>query len=139
LPKGAQVLDAGCGSHLPSRIKEMRPDLRYTGIDIVPYNNKNRICKADKFIVTSAANFAAAISIETEKYDAVMSNHNLEHCGNREETLANMVTALKNGGCLFLAFPCEHSIDFPNKVGTLNYYDDTSHKNILLHMGVLWI
>jgi SAM-dependent methyltransferase len=86
--------------------------------------------KADRFIITRAANFAATIGIETEMYDAVMSNHNLEHCDNRGETLANMAAALKTDGHLFLAFPCEHSIDFPNRAGTLNYYDDTSHKDI---------
>jgi hypothetical protein len=39
-----------------------------------------------------------------------------------------MLGALKIGGRLYLSFPCERSVEFPKRVGVLNYYDDPTHK-----------
>jgi hypothetical protein len=39
-----------------------------------------------------------------------------------------MLEALIVGGSIFLAFPCELSTSFPKRGGTLNYFDDSTHK-----------
>jgi len=120
LKKNAQLLDVGCGS-LVNRIKEMRPDIIYTGMDICKSENN-----ADFFIISTPENFAEDIC-KKSYYDAITSNHNLEHCNERENVIKGMITALKTGGKLFLAFPTEDSTNFPSRCGTLNYYDDDSH------------
>ena len=38
-----------------------------------------------------------------------------------------MCISLKKGGILYMAFPCEESITFPSREGTLNFYDDPTH------------
>ena len=38
-----------------------------------------------------------------------------------------MLRAVKPGGRIFLAFPCEESIHFPSRQGTLNFFDDPTH------------
>jgi SAM-dependent methyltransferase len=127
---GGQILDVGCGSHLPYRIKLFFPHINYTGIDISEYDNEKHPNLADKFIVTTAGLFAETIAGMQNQYDAIISNHNLEHCNDWEETLKAMIYALKPGGYIYIAFPSSASVNFPSrKEGTLNYYDDTSHKN----------
>ena len=62
--------------------------------------------------------------------DAIISCHNLEHCNEPSKVLKAMVAALKPGGILYLSFPCEESVHFPRRGGCLNFYDDTTHKEV---------
>ncbi|MDR2601489.1 MAG: hypothetical protein LBC53_03430 [Spirochaetaceae bacterium] len=43
-------------------------------------------------------------------------------------TLDAMISILKDDGKLFLSFPTKASVGFPHRKGTLNYYDDPTHK-----------
>ena len=38
-----------------------------------------------------------------------------------------MCHALKSGGRLYLCFPCEESVGFPSRKGTLRFSDDPTH------------
>jgi hypothetical protein len=42
-----------------------------------------------------------------------------------------MCKALKENGTLYLAFPCENSVNFPHRRGTLNFFDDKTHNKII--------
>lgn len=42
-----------------------------------------------------------------------------------------MINSLKKGRKIFISFPTEKSITFPSRHGTLNFYDDITHKNII--------
>lgn len=128
LPKNASVLDVGCGNGGPSRFKSIRPDLYYVGIDVGDYNNSREdIRRADEYIVTSPDLFPKSISELGQRFDAVVSSHNLEHCNHPEETLVEICGVLKTGGLIFLAFPSEESVYYPKRKGTLNFYDDATH------------
>jgi len=129
LPREASILDVGCGNNSPFIIKKILPTCSYTGIDVGDYNQTQPII-ADDYIVTSPMNFAKTIFDLPKKYDAVISSHNLEHCDDRDATLSAMLSALKIGGKIYLSFPCEQSVFFPSRNGTLNYYDDPTHKLI---------
>jgi len=101
----------------------------YTGIDIGDYN-QTKPNLADNYIVVEPEKFAEAIENLPELFDGVISSHNLEHCNARNRTLDAMIKVLKPGGYLYLSFPTEESIDFPcTRNGTLNYYDDPTHKD----------
>jgi hypothetical protein len=39
-----------------------------------------------------------------------------------------MMNIIKRNGKLFLSFPTNKSINFPHRKGTLNYYDDSTHR-----------
>ena len=127
LNANASILDVGCGNNSPFLTKKILPGCNYFGLDIGDYNQTKPLL-ADTYIVTTPQNFSYEISKFSESFDAIISSHNLEHCDDRKMTLDAMLNALKNGGKLFLSFPCEQSISFPKRGGTLNYYDDLTHK-----------
>ena len=130
LPSGAKVLDVGCGNNSPREAKLLRPDIFYTGVDVGDYNQQDSIRYADAYIVVPPARFADAIAAHAGQMDAVVSSHNLEHCDDPAAVLDAMLAALRPGGRLFLAFPCEASLRFPRRRGTLNFFDDATHKAV---------
>lgn len=130
LPPGAKVLDVGCGNNSPRDAKMLRPDLVYTGLDVGDYNQQDSIRYADAYIVVPPAGFADAIARHAGQMDAVVSAHNLEHCDDPAAVLRAMAVALRPGGQLFLAFPCEASVRFPSRRGCLNFFDDATHQSV---------
>ncbi len=128
LPPKARILDVGCGNNSPYITKCILPQSYYVGIDIINYNQTKSIV-SDEYIIVESHNFVEGIEKIPQKFDAVISNHNLEHVEDRDGTLKAMVMKLKRGGLLFLAFPSENSINLPHRGGTLNYYDDLTHKD----------
>ena len=131
LKSGAKVLDVGCGNASVLAFKKVNPDIHYTGIDIADYNqtieSKNAM---DHYHIFNENNFSDNIDALDTDYDAVICSHNLEHCNDRAATLLSILRRLKIGGKIYLSFPCEDSINFPNRHGTLNFYDDNTHKYI---------
>ena len=124
-----KLLDVGCGNDSPYYIKTKYPDIIYTGIDVGDYN-QTKPNLADNYIVVKPGEFSEAIANMPELFDTVISSHNLEHCNDREKTLEAMIKVLKPGGYLFLSFPTEESVNFPGpRKGTLNYYDDKTHRD----------
>lgn len=132
LPLGASILDVGCGNGSASRIKSIREDLRYCGIDITGYmiSDANKALM-DSYFLFRPEQFAAGILSIGRTFDAVLSNHNLEHCNEPMEVLESMTRAVKPGGHLYLAFPSEASVNLPSRTGCLNFHDDPSHQTVL--------
>ncbi len=131
VPNG-RVLDVGCGNNGPYSLKTKRPDLYYVGLDIGVYNQTTDYARyADEFILTEPQNFAKKIEEYPNTFDAIISTHNLEHCDDYVGVTLAMIKALKQGGTIYIAFPCEASVNFPKRIGTLNFYDDSTHKNLI--------
>lgn len=129
LPSKSSVLDVGCGNDSSYNIKTCFSKFNYTGIDIGDYNQtKPRL--ADEYIITTSDDFAKKISEIQNRFDAVISSHNLEHCDHRDKTLQSMMDVVKPGGFLYLSFPCQESIHFPRRKRTLNYFDDPTHQSL---------
>ena len=128
LPHDASLLDVGCGNNSPRSCKNLRPDIRYTGIDVSDYVQAEDPRKfSDQYVIASPGDFHAKIAEFRDTFDAVISAHNLEHCNEPYEVLRAMAKALKPGGKLFLAFPAEHTDRLPSRKGSLNFYDDPTH------------
>lgn len=133
-----RVLDVGCGNDSALEIKSVRPDFYYIGIDVGDYNQTVPVRQiADQYILTPSKDFDATISQFRGCVDAVISSHNLEHCENPGTVLRAMCQSLKLGGRMYLAFPCEKSVSFPHRKGTLNFYDDETHQSCPSYTGVL--
>jgi SAM-dependent methyltransferase len=129
LPQKAKVLDVGCGNNSPIRFKTKRPDCYYIGLDVADYNQEaNARESAQEYILTEPEHFPAAIRRFECQVDAVISSHNLEHCEAPAEVMDAMLKCLKPGSRLYLSFPCEESVRFPKRRGTLNFFDDPTHK-----------
>ena len=130
LPSGARVLDVGCGNNSPRDFKTLRPDVFYTGIDVGDYNQDSPMDFADAYIVTPPGQFAAEIRGFAAQMNAVVSAHNLEHCDDADAVLEAMLASVAADGRIYLAFPCEESVGFPKRWGTLNFHDDPTHKAV---------
>jgi SAM-dependent methyltransferase len=131
IPKQSRLLDVGCGNNSPQIIKQFRPDLYYIGIDVGIYRQSGDVnFFADEFVLTSPENFHLEIEKRKNTCHAVISSHNLEHCNEPDKVLLAMIQALQKDGFLYLSFPSEASIHFPTRSGTLNFYDDETHKTV---------
>lgn len=135
---GSKLLDVGCGNNSPYIVKSLRPDIYYVGIDVGVYNQTSDYSKfANEIIITEPATFSETIAQNKEKFDAIISRHNLEHCNDYVQVLLAMLGALKKGGTIYCAFPCEESVNFPSRAGSLNFYDDKTHKAPIPYSSVL--
>lgn len=130
LPPHAETLDVGCGNASPMKAKTLRPDIIYVGLDVGDYNQERPEQFADSYQVVEPTRFAKAIEAFEGRMDAVISSHNIEHCDEPERVLSAMLKALKPGGKLYISFPCEESVNFPRRAGTLNFYDDETHHKV---------
>jgi SAM-dependent methyltransferase len=130
LPRGASVLDVGCGNESASEIMNHGGDLRLSGIDVGDYC----ITPADKALMDyrlcPPAAFAEGILAFGTAFDLVLSAHNLEHCDDPDKVLGAMCTVVRPGGRLFLSFPSEASVDLPSRGGCLNFHDDPTHQTL---------
>ena len=128
LPVGAKVLDVGCGNGSVLAFKEVNPSIFYVGVDVADYMQTNESKLAmDKYLIFNPSNFADGIASLERDFDAVVWSHNIEHCNDRLNTLISVLSRLKVGGLLYLSFPCDASMSFPSRMGTLNYFDDKTH------------
>jgi SAM-dependent methyltransferase len=121
------VVDVGCGNNSPYKLKTQRPDINYIGIDVGDYNQTSPIL-ADEYIVTNSDSFPSAIEGLAGRADAVISSHNIEHCGDQGRVLRAMAAALRPSGLMYISFPSEASAHFPSRRGCLNFFDDPTHK-----------
>ena len=122
-----KILDVGCGNNSPYKIKSLLPKAYYVGIDICEHK-KDFSSIADQYLAVTPDGFTDEISKFTNEFDVVISSHNLEHCNDRWGTLKSMSSSLKVGGSIFISFPCQETQYFPSRAGTLNYFDDPTHK-----------
>jgi SAM-dependent methyltransferase len=127
LPERGTILDVGCGNNSPFYTKKLLPAWHYIGLDVGDYNQSSQSA-ADEYIIVPPDAFTSEIERLCGTCDAVVSSHNIEHCDERNDTIAAMARALKIGGRLFMSFPAQDSTLFPKRGGCLNYYDDCTHK-----------
>lgn len=126
-----RLLDVGCGNDSVERIKRYCPGCYYIGIDIGDYNLRPGLKGSmEEYHVVNPQEFAEKILEFQSSIDVVVSNHNLEHCNEPGQALRNMISCLRSGGGIFLAFPSEESANFPHRGGTLNFYDDETHQYV---------
>lgn len=125
----ATILDVGCGNNSPQKTKMIWPKCYYCGIDVMDYNQKDAPNDyADEYTIVKPQEFANAIGQYAGRADIVISSHNIEHCDDPEKVCVEMCKALKKDGKLYMRFPSEDSVNFPSRKGTLNFFDDTTHK-----------
>lgn len=128
LPRGAKVLDVGCGNRSPEIVKSLRPDLYYVGVDVCDYRQTSKSRgSADEYILCPPENFAKTLHQFAARFDAVVSKHNIEHCYEADGVLRAMCAAVRTDGRLYVSTPCAESVGFPSRQGTLNFYDDPTH------------
>lgn len=129
LRAGCAILDVGCGNGSPSIFKLLNPSIFYTGIDIQPLGlTAADRDAADQLVFVGSSEFAGAIRSLGSRFDAVVSAHNIEHTEQPEAVIRAMCAVLRPGGTLYLSFPAAASTRFPPRNGSLNFYDDPTHR-----------
>ena len=138
VPRGGTLLDVGCGNNSPYQTKRQRADIRYTGVDIGDYQQTTPVQDyAERYVLTTPERFAAEIAGLPGGFDAIVSAHNLEHCLEPDAVLRAMCAQVGKGGRLYLSFPCEASLGFPRRAGSLNFNDDYTHRTPPVFKDVL--
>lgn len=131
LPSDTTLFDIGCGNRSAERIKRVQPGLRYVGIDVCDYlQSEESYAAMDRYLQSDSAGFAENIAAVGEAFDAIVSSHNIEHCEDPDAVIDAMCKVLKPGGQLYLAFPAEETVNFPRREGTLNFFDDPTHREV---------
>lgn len=129
---GAAVLDVGCGNNSVLRIKALKPNVEYTGVDIGDYNQSESAKKmCHRYVLTTDEGFTDTIRNLGEVYDYVICTHNLEHCADPYGTLSACLACVAPGGSIFIATPAKETVGFPHRRGTLNFTDDTTHRTLI--------
>ena len=139
---GTRILDVGCGNYSVLKVRRYckgKHEIFYSGLDVGDYNiTESSKDNADEYVIVAPEDLAEAILRWEDKEDMVICSHNLEHRNEPEKVLTNIVRALKEGGKLYLSFPSEESVNFPKGfAGCLNYYDDLSHREMIIWSDVL--
>lgn len=128
---GARIFDIGCGNRSAEQIKDINPTIYYCGIDVGDYNQSDTsFASMDRYICVPPDEFANSILNVGEKFDAVISSHNIEHCDDPNSVIDAMCTVLNNNGLLYFSFPAEATLHFPSRRGTLNFRDDPTHQDV---------
>lgn len=126
---GAKVLDVGCGNSSAQIVKYAQTNCHYTGIDVADYNLSNASKDLiDVYVISPPHKFGQSIRNLHGLFDVIISSHNLEHTNDRDDVLRSMVDKVADCGVMYLSFPCSASKSYPSRYGTLNYYDDDTHK-----------
>jgi SAM-dependent methyltransferase len=109
------VLDYGCGQGAWTPVLTgLFPQARLSGIDI----SETAIDKARaRFPRASFQGFdGESAPFENECFDLVFSYHVLEHVGDLEATVADMLRLVRPGGYLFAACPCGNGGSFEERI-----------------------
>jgi SAM-dependent methyltransferase len=122
-----RVLDIGCGNSSPIVTKKWLGDIEYHGLDIQEYSITNEDKDViDKFILVSPDD-AEYESVPDQYYDVLIMNHVIEHMEFPYSRLKKLLSKVKEGGVVWVAFPSVKSAGFPPAEGSLNFFDDETH------------
>jgi SAM-dependent methyltransferase len=124
------VLEIGIGNDAPLNFKKFYPNAIYDGLDIdLSYNlSKESIDFLNKFFPFDLEK-SDLKEIKENYYDYIICAHVIEHLDNGKEVVDILGRKVKSGGLIYFEYPSERSKKLPSKKGSLNFYDDKSHKN----------
>jgi SAM-dependent methyltransferase len=126
MQEGAEYLDVGCGDKAPYSTFKYYLSISYSGIDYHDIEGKSTM----KFFFNCDLENNDLYEIPDNYYDIIILSHIIEHITNGEQLLRNLIRKLKTGGILYIETPNEISLRLPSWYGTLNFYDDPTHKRL---------
>ena len=126
-----KILDVGCGNHSASKTKKYYPNCIYYGLDRDKnYNNDVADFKAmEKFYEVDISRNSNKLEVLPNNFfDCIILSHVIEHLINGQDIILHLLSKLKKGGVIYIEFPSQRSLYLPSMKGTLNFYDDLTHK-----------
>ena len=102
LPRGARVLEVGCGGgQLAHAVLEQRPDLSWVGVDVSKDQiERARRRNADHQNAELVVGDALALPFADQCFDATVSIASIKHWPDQSKGLAECVRVLRPGGVL---------------------------------------
>ena len=122
-----KILDIGCGNNSPEITKYWFPNSIYHGIDIQSYIDQEQFI--DKIFLVDLERNTLEDKI-TDSYDIIILSHVIEHIENGKQVVDFCCGRLKDNGHIYIEFPSVRSLNLPSAIGTLNFFDDPTHKKI---------
>ena len=126
-----KILDVGCGNYSASRTKKYYQNCIYYGLDRDKnYNNDVADFKAMEnfYEVDLSCNSNKLEALPNNFFDCIILSHVIEHLINGQDIILHLLSKLKKGGVIYIEFPSQRSLYLPSMKGTLNFYDDLTHK-----------
>ncbi len=102
-PSGGRVLDVGCGGgQFALKLKDQRPDLDVTGLDVTQEMIELARERASKRGIEATFDCGNALNLpyESNNFDYVLSLGSIKHWPNQQTGLSECVRVLKPGGTL---------------------------------------
>ncbi|MDD5361701.1 MAG: methyltransferase domain-containing protein [Ignavibacteria bacterium] len=126
---GINVLEAGVGNDSPIMFFKYNKGYIYDGLDKTKDCNLSlrSIGLINKFYILDPENDDLN-SLANSYYDYLVIAHVIEHIENGEKVIERLAEKIKIGGVFYIEYPAEKSAKFPSMKGTLNFYDDPTHK-----------
>jgi len=129
--KSFRLLDIGAGNHSASVTKKWYPGCEYYGVDLDKHYNNNeedfRLMSAFYEMNLEELDYSA---IPDNYFDFIMMSHILEHLKNGDAVVEKLLPKLRAGGIIYIEFPGFTSTMLPSMKGTLNFFDDDTHRRI---------
>lgn len=136
VPTNGAILDAGCGGFKTlKRLRQWRPDLRFTGIDI-----SDVAAQCPEGVAFHRVNLETdRLPFQDAQFDAIVFCHVLEHLVYPMNALAEFRRILKPGGRIYIEAPSTRALWLPSlpfiqsrgawkAIGDdLNFYDNFTH------------
>jgi len=130
LPRGAQVLDVGCGTGGLLELIEMeRDDLNTYGVDIgtpPTFRPRGRFAHASAFKLPFSDN----------AFHVVTCAHVLEHMNDPIPALAEIVRVCKPGGAIYIETPSQRAALMPFG---FSFWDDPTHVRPYTVVSLEWL
>ncbi len=143
--RNLRILDIGCGNFSPSITKHWFPGCHYSGADIQRYKNTDEDMAAIDDFYLLGIDGSGYDAIPDSSYDFILLHHVIEHMPDRDPIPVKILSKLKPGGVIWIAFPSLKSLSLPSAEGSLQFCDDPTHvylpdvrevSNLLLRNGV---
>lgn len=126
---GSKILDIGCGNQGSVFLNQILKNPICYGLDVQDYNQTEKSISLYKdYRIVEPSKFSDEIKKFKVNFDVIIINHNIEHCNYPMAVVNNAINALNVNGFIFIATPSIQSEKFPSRKGTLNFYDDITHR-----------
>jgi len=126
-----RILDLGCGNHSPTTFRSAYPSALYIGVERPDASVPGVDSQSADSILRLDLDRVDISTLPVRDFDLVVASHVIEHLAKGTRLLVEAASLMRESGLLYVAFPTPASVGFPSRKGTLNFYDDPTHINLV--------